>query len=108
VNTIDGEPGHDWKRIRSLDEAETKAREARADLPPRKTKLQWGKPTPASVGETPTESGNFPVGETPTTVVGKTPTTSDISGGGRRPPPSARSSGGTGQPARRFSATGDR
>jgi hypothetical protein len=66
VNTVDGEPGHDWKRIRSLDEAEAKAREARADLPPRKTKLQWGKPPPASVGETPTDEGDFPVGVSPT------------------------------------------
>jgi hypothetical protein len=107
VNTVDGEPTHEWRQITSLKQAEARAREARA-AEPRKTKRQWGKPTPASVGETPIESGNFQVGETPTTVVGKTPTTSDISGGRRRPLPSARSSSGTGQPARRISATGDR
>jgi hypothetical protein len=51
VNTLDGEPTHDWRRITSLKQAEAKVREARA-AEPRKTKRQWGKPTPASVGET--------------------------------------------------------
>ena len=100
LNTVDGEPTHDWRQITSLKQAQAKVREARA-AEPQKTKSQWGKPPPASVGETPTEGGDFPVGETPTTVVGKTPTTSDISGGGRRPY-------GAGPPSRRISATGDR
>jgi hypothetical protein len=107
VNTVDGEPTHEWKRIKSLHEADMKAREARV-AKPRKTKRQCGKPTPASVGGTPIETGNFPVGETPTNAVGKTPTTLDISGGRRRPRLNATGSSSPIQPARRISGTGDR
>jgi hypothetical protein len=51
VNTVDGEPTHEWKRIRSREEAEMKAREARAaQRPPKKQKTGAGFPTDFGAG----------------------------------------------------------
>jgi hypothetical protein len=78
-------PTDDWRRIKTVEEAEQIARDARnakdqravhygkrsAQKRKQKTKAGWGKPRPP-VGETPTEKTQSPVGETPTTgAVGK-------------------------------------
>src|SRR5262249_1961089 len=82
VNTVDGEPTHDWKRIKSLDEAEMKAREARA-AQRQNTKLQCRRPAPRSVPESGTDNGDFLAPEFGTTSDAFSGTTSDISGGER-------------------------
>jgi hypothetical protein len=82
VNSIDGEPTHEWKRIGSLDEAEMKAREARAAQQPPKNRKPVRVSPPTSVGVFRTENSNFPVRVSRTTAVGETRTTSDISGEG--------------------------
>jgi hypothetical protein len=64
-------PTDEWRRVKTDEDAAERVRAAR------KIKTQWGKPTPNPVGETHTETGNLPVGETHTTVpVGETHTTS--------------------------------
>jgi hypothetical protein len=68
VNTVDGEPTHEWKRITSRDEAETKACEARSDQR-QKNKTHPRKPAPASAPETGTDGSNFLAPETGTTAV---------------------------------------
>jgi hypothetical protein len=75
LNMIDSEQTHDWRRIKTMEEARMTARAARRSGP-RKQKTSGGKPTVASGGK-PTESRIFPVGETPTATVGETPTTSE-------------------------------
>src|SRR5262249_26139359 len=62
------EPTHEWRRIKTCEQAVAMARAARS-----KTRLRWGKPPPNPVGKPPTETSTFPVGETPTTVGGETP-----------------------------------
>jgi hypothetical protein len=84
VNTVDGEPTHEWKRIRGIDEAKTKAREARAIQKPPKNRKPVRETPPTFGGESHTENRNFPVRESHTTVVGDSRTTSDISGEGKR------------------------
>jgi hypothetical protein len=78
VNTVDGEPTHDWKRIKSIDEAQMKAREARAAQRPPKNRKPVRVSTPTSVRVSRTENGDFPVRVSRTTAVGETRTTSDV------------------------------
>ena len=79
-------PTHDWRRIKTLEDAEQIARTARANKNPRAVALgkrsrkrqkenrnQLGKPQPNPVGKTPTENHETPVGKTPTTVQVKNP-----------------------------------
>ena len=92
-------PTHDWRRIRTLDEAERIARAARATKNPRaialgkrsfgkrqkavpaKNRNQLGKPQPNPVGKTPTENHKTPVGRKPNyTPVEKTQPLSKGSG----------------------------
>jgi hypothetical protein len=103
VNSVDGEPTHEWKRIRSLDEAEMKARAARAVQQPPKNKKPVRVSPPTSVRVSRTENADFPVRVSRTTAVGETPTTSDISGEGSD---SATRGEEEQQPALRIGATG--
>ncbi len=83
----------EWRRIKTLDEAQAIARSARLEQSERrpKNKNPVGENPLTPVRETPTENARFPVGETPTTApVGETPTTS-ISG--RGVPPSCKREG---------------
>jgi hypothetical protein len=81
VNTVDGEPTHEWKQIRSLDEAAMKARAARAAQRPSKNRKPVRVSRAGLGGEFRTENGNFPVRDSHTTVVGETHTTSESLGG---------------------------
>ena len=81
----DNPPTHDWRKIKTGEEAVTIARAARAAKDERAVSIgrflknrrkgfrdRCGKPTPGPVRETPTENQNFPVRETRTTgSVGK-------------------------------------
>jgi hypothetical protein len=70
------DPTHEWRRIKTIEEAQVIAQAARKSVQqprPQKQKTSGGK-RQVSVGETPTESRKVPVGETPTTAsVGKPP-----------------------------------
>jgi hypothetical protein len=67
---IDGDGSHEWRRIKTAEEAQAIAQAAR------KNKSQSGK-TARFDRENPDRKPKFPIGKTPTTVqVGKTPTTS--------------------------------
>ena len=81
VNTNDGEPTHQWKRIKSFEEAQMKARVARADTRPPKNRTPVRVSPPTSVQVSRTENQDFPVRVSRTTVVGDSRTTSDISEG---------------------------
>jgi hypothetical protein len=100
VNTIDGEPTHDWKRIKSLEDAEMKARVARFGQR-LKTKTHWRNPPAGSLAESTSETANFPLAESASTVPAESASTSDISGGGaeRRSISQSRAAG-TNQPRR--------
>jgi hypothetical protein len=63
LNMIDSEQTHDWRRIKTMEEARMTARAARRSGL-RKQKTSGGKPTVASGGK-PTESRIFPVGGNP-------------------------------------------
>jgi hypothetical protein len=91
ANARDGRanpPTHDWRKIKTCEEATAIARAARAAKDERAVNFgrhrfrnQCGKPTPKPVGETHTENRNCPVGKTHTTgPVGK-PTPLSISRG---------------------------
>jgi hypothetical protein len=64
VNTNDNEPTHEWKRIKSLDEAQAKAGEARIGQR-RKTKLHCRKPAAISLPESGSENAKFPLPGSP-------------------------------------------
>jgi hypothetical protein len=86
-------PTHDWRKIKTIEEAQAVAREARRNKDPRavafglrrhKNKTQLGKPRPKPIREIPTENMELPVRKTPTTVsVGKPRRLSISWGGGR-------------------------
>jgi len=82
-------PTDEWRRIKTKEDSERIAREARRRpsvhrLRPSQKQNPSGGKRQVSVGETHTENRNPPVGETPTTVpVGNPPTTIDISGRGQ-------------------------
>ena len=80
LNTVDGEPTHAWKRIRSVAEAQMKAREARAARRPSKNRKPVRDSFPTPVRESRTETWNFPVRESRTPVVGESRTTLDSMG----------------------------
>jgi hypothetical protein len=88
-HTDDAQPTHEWRRIKTLEEAQEIARAAR-NQPSAKTNSQWGN-LPVSVGETPTEIAESPVGENPTTVIVGNPPLLSISAVGSAaddaPPP---------------------
>jgi hypothetical protein len=76
-------PTDDWRRIKTVEEAEQIARDVRAAKDQRavqygkrsarkRAKAGWGK-SQISVGKTPTENTNSPVGKTPTTGAGEKP-----------------------------------
>jgi hypothetical protein len=76
-------PTHDWRKIKTLEEAMQIAKAARKNKDERavrfgqsrakKTKSQSGNPRPKPVGNSPIETANSPTGKTPTTgSVGKT------------------------------------
>jgi hypothetical protein len=84
-------PTHDWRKIKTSEEAETLAAEARAAKSPgavmsgrrswalRKNRNRYQKPIPASVSETNTETPQSPVLETNTTGPGRKPILLSIS-----------------------------
>jgi hypothetical protein len=75
------EPSHDWRRVATAEQAAKLAREARAPVHRKKTKLQWGF-LPNPVGETPTETI---VAKPPLqAIVAKPPLLSISRGGGFR------------------------
>jgi hypothetical protein len=84
VNTVDGEPTHEWKRVRSIDEAQMKAREARAAHRARQYRKPVRESPPTPVQETRTENRDSSVQESHTIAVGESRTTSDISVEARR------------------------
>jgi hypothetical protein len=94
LNSRGPEPTHEWRRIKTIEDAIRIATAARrASI--RKQNFGGGK-RHVSVRKIHTETAKSPMGETPTTAVGKTPTTSRISGGraprarrGRPPAPQA-------------------
>jgi hypothetical protein len=86
ANGAPGDGTHEWRLFKNLEDAEQTAMKARKEnnvrrYRPKKQKPSGGK-SHVSVGKTHTETGKSPVGETPTTVRGKTPTTSISRGGG--------------------------
>ena len=83
LNIIDGEPTHNWRRIRTVDEAKRIAAAARSGQSPSKNRRPVGISHGELGGKTHTDNAISPAGETPTTAVAFSPTTSDISGGGR-------------------------
>ena len=79
-HTDHAEPTHDWRKVKTMQDAKRIARDARKARP-EKQKASGGKRI-VSVGRTHTENDQRPVGKTPTTgSVGRTPITS-ISGAG--------------------------
>ncbi len=78
-------PTDEWKRIATMQDAQAAKRLARLS----KTESRCGNSPPKPMGETPTETPKFPMGETLTTGRGKTPTTS-ISRGGAPSSPKGR------------------
>jgi len=104
-HTRDAPPTHEWRRIKTIEQALETAAEARkaarareaAKLKKKKQKAGGGNPI-VPVGGTPTENGPALVGETPITApVGKPPLPS-ISRGGERSAP-ARSAVASSPPA---------
>src|SRR6516165_3965802 len=83
VNTIDGEPTHEWKRVRSFEEAQIKAREARAGQR-QKTKLQCRKPAAVLLPDSGSGNAKFPLPDSGSTVAAESGITSDISEGAWR------------------------
>jgi hypothetical protein len=88
-------PTHDWRKIKTVEEAEAIARAARENKDPRavhfaqkraaeKTKHRAGKPGPKPDRKTRTENATFPVRETRTTGKGGKPGPLSISRGGGR------------------------
>jgi hypothetical protein len=88
-------PTHDWRKIKSVEEAEAIARAARENKDPRavhfaqkraakKTKHRAGKPGPKPGRKIRTENATFPVRETRTTGKGGKPGPLSISRGGGR------------------------
>jgi hypothetical protein len=81
ATAVDCEATHEWRRIKTLEQARTIAAEARAPKRPPRNRKPVGISPPRPVGVSPTESRQNPVGVSPTTAVVFSPTTSDISGG---------------------------
>jgi hypothetical protein len=85
-------PTHDWRKIKTIEEAKVIAEAARAAKDPhavrfaeaRKTKHQYGKPVPKPVRQTRTENATSPVRKTRTTGKGPKPVPLSISRGGGR------------------------
>jgi hypothetical protein len=75
LNMIDAQPTHEWRRIKTIEEAHVMAQAARSA----KTETRWGKTHRPRWGKT-HRKPDFPVGETPTPTVGETPTTLDTLG----------------------------
>jgi len=80
--SLENPPTDDWRKIKTIEQAEAKARVARGQknsravefAERRKTENQCGKPVPAPVRKTRTEKGKSPVRKTRTTLsVGKPP-----------------------------------
>jgi hypothetical protein len=78
---VDCEPTHEWRRIRTLEQARNIAAAARAPRRPARNRNPVRVSPPRPVGVSPTENRQNPVGVSPTTMVAFSPTTSDISGG---------------------------
>jgi hypothetical protein len=102
-------PMHDWRKIKTIEEAQAIADAARAAKDQRavqfahqwrdkKTKSRYGKPVPKPVRKTRTENVTSPVRETRTTGTGPKPVPLSISRGGGRGERAA-SSEARGQPA---------
>ncbi len=98
-HTNAAEPTHEWKRIKSVDQAMACSKAARLAVA-KKTKSRWGKPPPGPVRKLPTGTPDLPMGETPTTARAETPTTSISRGGaghfapdGSSSPPAAQRAG---------------
>jgi hypothetical protein len=81
-HTLKENPTHEWRAIKTPEEAELLARKARA-VPPKKQKSNGGKHR-ISVGEKRTESDESSVRETTTTAMVEKPTLLSISGEGGR------------------------
>jgi hypothetical protein len=81
ATAVDFEATHEWRRIRTLEQARTIAAEARAPKRRTRNRKPVGVSPPIPVGVSRTENRQIPVGVPPTTVVAFSPTTSDISGG---------------------------
>jgi hypothetical protein len=79
---VDHDPTHEWKRVRTIEQARKLATEAR-NRPGRRRRTRHSpvgvSPTETS-GFSPTENRESPVGVSPTTVVADTPTTLDTLG----------------------------
>jgi hypothetical protein len=93
----------EWRRFKTIEEAEAAAERARSLRPEhgQKTKAQCRKPSPAPVPETITETPHFPVPETITTVPVPETITTSISRRGRAPRhtrPDASLTGAVGRP----------
>src|SRR5262249_27055845 len=95
-------PPHDWRRIKTTEEAETIARSARANKSPNavrsgirasgKSKTRFAKRTPGPVRETATGNAKVPVRETVTTgSVSKSELLSRVWVGERSDPPASAS-----------------
>jgi hypothetical protein len=80
------EPTHEWRKIKTVEDASAIAdaarREKQRQNKRRKKQKAGGGFSQVSVGVFPTENVKSPVGVSPTTAVGKTPTTSRLSGRG--------------------------
>jgi hypothetical protein len=80
LTSQDTEQTHEWRSFPSIEQAQSIASAARRQGHRKNPVL---KSPPVSVAKTHTEDNKLPMGKTPTTVMVKSPTTSDISGGGR-------------------------
>src|SRR5262245_41203678 len=95
---------HDWRKVKTAEEAESIAVAARNEKNPaavmsgrrrwalRKNKNRYRKPVPTSVPKTSTETPNSPVPETGTTGSGRKPVLLSISRGGGHSLPAASTS----------------
>ena len=102
-------PTHDWRKIKTIEEAEAVAQEARAAKSEtaasagrraaRKNRSRFGKPGPKPVRETRTENAQVPVRETRTTGRVRKPGLLSISPGGGTPPALSAAHSPDGEPA---------